>query len=180
MKTTGKVGLGIGLGCVGLVILVIIIAVVSSSSKKSNNTNGGNGSSQTQTKTDYAVGETINLNDHQLIVNSVNPNYQSGNEVDVPQDSANSFVVVNVTLINTGSNDLLVNDFGFKLEDETGTQRDTAIIGSLNNQLQSVTLSPGGKTSGNLAFEAKTNSSKLILHYSGNIGNAGGVTVKLK
>jgi hypothetical protein len=179
MKSGSKVLLGFGIGCVGIIVLIIIISVAVSSGSKSNSSSG-NKSGSGQTKTDFAVGETINLNDHQLIVNSVNPNFSSGNEFDKPQDPANSFVVVNVTLVNTGNNDLLVNDWGFKLEDETGTQRDSAMIAGMDNSLQSVTLSHGGKISGNIGFEAKANSSKLILHYSGNIGNAGGVTIKLK
>ena len=75
---------------------------------------------------------------------------------------------------------MLVNDFGFKLEDETGTQRNTTFLSGVDGELQSVTLSPNGKTSGKLAFEAKKDSSKLILHYSGNFVSGGEITVKLK
>lgn len=179
-KKKGMSGWGkFGIGCGGLIVLIIIIAVIAGSGS-SNKTSSSNNSKQTTTKTEYAIGDTINLRDHQLIVNSVDTNYKSTNQFDTPQKSENVFVAVDVTLINNGKSDLLVNDFGFKLEDETGTQRNSAFIAGIDGQLESVTLSPGGKTSGKLSFEAKKDSSKLILHYDGNglLGNE--ITVKLK
>ena len=169
------------LGCGGLIVLIIIIAVIASTGNKnkSGSTSSNNSSTQQAAKTIYAVGDTIQLKNHTLVVNSVNKDYKSGNQFDKPQDSNNSFVVVDVTITNTGnSDDLSVNEFGFKLEDETGTQRNTT-IGIVDGSLQSVTLSKGGKTSGKLIFEAKKNSSTLKLHYSPGVFGGDEVTVNL-
>jgi len=169
----------LGIGCGGLIVLIIIISAIAGSSS-SNTVPGSGNSKQTATKTEYAIGDTINLKDHQVIVNSVDANYKSNNEFEKPQNPENSFAVVDVTVVNTGKKDLLVNDWGFKLEDETGTQRSTTFFSGIDGQLESVTLSPNGKISGKIAFEAKKDSSKLVLHYSGGIASGGEVTIKLK
>ncbi len=168
------------------VILAFVVLVIISSvagNKQSQPTKVGENQTETNTntpqKTTYEVGETIDLSNHQMIVNSVNKNFKSGNEFDKPQNTENVFVTVNVTIKNTGNSDLSANMFGFKLEDETGTQRDTAIIVGINNQLEWVTLSPNGTISGNIGFEAKANSKTLKLHYSGGIAGGGEVIVNL-
>ena len=168
-----------GIGCGGLIVLIIIISAIAGSGS-SNKTPNSDNSKQAATKTEYAVGDAINLKDHQIIVNSVDANYKSNNQFEKPQNPDNSFAVIDVSVINTGKKDLLVNGWGFKLEDETGTQRDTTFFSGIDGQLESVTLSPNGKISGKIAFEAKKDSSKLILHYSGGISSGGEVTIKLK
>jgi len=168
-------------GFMVLIVLIIIISVASGGGKgkDSSNTSGSSSTATADTNKEYKVGDTIQLNNHSLKVNSVNKNYKSGNQFEKPQDSNNSFVVVNVTLANTGNDDLSANQFGFKLEDETGTQRTTTFMSSVGNELQSVTLSKGGTTSGNLVFEAKTGSSTLKLHYQGGIFGGEEITVGL-
>ncbi len=171
-------------GILGVIVLIIVISAISGAGKTNTNTSSSSNSAPAKTqeakKSSYAVGEAINLDDHQLVVNSVNKNFQSGNEFDKPQDPNNSFVVVNVTLTNTGNNsDLAVSEYGFKLEDDTGTQRDTTFISGATNTLQSVTLSKGGTTTGNLSFEAKSGSKTLKLHYSGNMFSGGEIIVNL-
>lgn len=170
----------LGIGCGGLIVLIIVIAVVAGNGSSNKTPSSNSNQMKTETKKEYTIGETINLKDHQLVVNSVDPNFNSSNMFDEPQSSENNFVAVNVTITNNGSKDLLVNSFGFKLEDETGTQRMTTIIAGLGDQLQSVTLSPNGKITGQLGFEAKKDSSKLVLRYSGGISSGGEVTIKLK
>ena len=176
MSTLAK----LGIGCGGLIVLIIIIAVVAGSgSSNKSSSNSSNPTKQSETKKDYVVGETINLKNHQLVINSVDKNFQSSNMFDKPQSSDNDFVAVDVTITNTGSKDLLVNSFGFKLEDETGTQRMTSLIAGLGDQLQSVTISPNGKTTGKLGFEAKSDSKTLKLHYNPGVLGGSEVTVNL-
>lgn len=86
---------------------------------------------------------------------------------------------VNVTLENNGNDEISANEFGFKLEDETGTQRNTGFVTGVANPLQSVTLSKGGKTTGNIVFEAKANSATLKLHYQGGILGGDEIIVNL-
>lgn len=161
----------------GIVLLFVIIGV--SGSNNPNSSSGGKVKQEEESKKEYAVGEVINFNNHQQLVNSVNKNYQSSNPYEKPQDPTNSFVLVNVTITNNGSSDLPVDMFGFKLEDETGAQRNTTFLSGATNLLQSVTLSPGGKVTGNLPFEAKAGSKTLKLHYSGNMFSGGEVIVNL-
>lgn len=171
-------GIKVGLGCCGgLIVLIIIIAVVAGGGGSKTETSK---SSKTPVKTEFAIGETVSMKDHQLLVSNLDADYQTGNPYEKPQSPDNVFVVMDVTVTNTGSKDLLVNDWGFKLEDETGTQRSTSWFSGVEGSLQSVTLSPNGKTSGKLAFEAKKDSNKLILHYSGGVLSGGEVTINLK
>ena len=130
-------------------------------------------------KTEFAAGETIQLKNHTLKVNSVNKNYSSGNQFIKPSDSNNSYVLLDVTFVNTSQNDdLPINSYGFKLEDETGTKRDTT-FGVVDGSLQSVTLAKGGTTSGKILFEAKRNSSVLKLYYTPGIFGGSEITVNL-
>jgi hypothetical protein len=115
----------------------------------------------------YKVGDVVQLRNHQFTVTQVVPNYKTGNQFDKPQSDANMFVKVHVVIKNTGNSDLLVNMFGFQLEDETGTMRTVDMIMGLDNQLESVTLVKGGQIEGNIGFEAKQNSKVLKLHYTG-------------
>lgn len=181
MSTGKKIGIGCG-SCLGLVVLIIIISVIAGGKGDKNSNNSGstakNSTQQTNAKKEYGVGDEIQLKNHTLKVNSVDKDYKSGNQFDKPQDSNNSFVVADVTVTNTGDSDLSVNEFGFKLEDDTGTQRDTT-IGIVDGPLQSVTLSKGGKTSGKLIFEAKKGSSTLKLHYSPGMFGGSEVTINL-
>ena len=133
----------------------------------------------TEKKDIYATGETVQLKGHTISVKLEKIGYQSTNMFDKPSSSSNEYVVVAVEIANTGSSELIVNSFGFSLEDDTGTTRDTAFIAGLDNQLESVTLQPGGHTTGMLCFEAKKGSKTLILHYTGNL-HSGGCKIKLK
>ena len=164
-------------------VIVVIIVIVGASSgsddKKTASTSSGSSSQAVDAAKSYKVGDTVPLKNHTLTVNSVNKSYKSSNQFDKPMDSSNSFVVVNVTLNNTGNDDLSANQFGFKLEDETGVQRTPTISSSVGDLLQSVTLSKGGKISGNLVFEGKTGSSVLKLHYEGGIFGGDEVVVNL-
>lgn len=180
-----KMGVGkkLGIGCLGIIVLIIIISVLASKGGDSNTTTtggSGSGSQETQTNKEYTLGETISLRNHTLTVKNLQQGYKSGNQFDTPQSQENEFVVVTVEFANTGTDTVDINDFGFKLEDETGTQRSTAFGGLVDGKLGVVTLSPGGKTSGKVVFEAKKSSSKLILHYSPGVFGGQAITIKLK
>ena len=174
-------GKKIGIGCLGLAVIIIAIAIFSGSGNKSSSggtsqdaTNGGS------ERSEYAVGEIVKLKNHELVVTEVKQGYKSTNEFDKPQSGDNEFVVMTVQITNTGTDQIDANSFGFKLEDETGTQRNGTIVAGVDGELQSVTLSPGGKTTGKLAFEAKKSSSTLKLHYSPGLFGGEAVIIKLK
>lgn len=166
----------VGLGCLGLIVIFIIIGVVASGKSPQSSSN----KTQTETKKEFTKDETITLKDHELYITEVKENFDSGNPYSKPEKDDNMFVVVGVKIKNTSGKDLLFNSYGFKLEDEAGIKRDMAYFTGLENRLEAATLAPGAETTGNLGFEAKKDSSKLILYYSGNILSGGEVTVKLK
>lgn len=166
----------------GIIVLIILVSALSNDSggntKNSDTKSNSNKSSQQKDKV-YSVGDTINLDNHQLIVNSVNKDIDSGNQFEKPDDPNNDYVEVNVTLLNNGRKDLDFNSFGFTLEDDSGVKRDSTFVSSVTNSLQSATLVPGGKTTGNLVFEAKADSSFLKLHYSPGVFGGNEVVVNL-
>lgn len=176
MSTKKKVGIG----CLGIIVFFVLIgALASSGGDSTSSTNNGGSTTTQEAKKDYAAGETINLKNHQLTITSVNKNYSSGNPYDKPQSSDNSYVLVDVSIVNNGGGEIDVNPYGFKLEDESGTQRDNTWGGLADGKLESVTLSPGGKTSGKIVFEAKRGSSVLKLHYSPGLFGGGEVIINL-
>lgn len=180
-----KVGVGkkLGIGCLGIVLLIIIVSVLASKGGDSNTaTTGSSGSTgqEAQTNKEYVLGETISLRNHTLTVKDLQQGYKSGNQFDTPQSQENEFVVMTVEFTNTGTDTVDINDFGFKLEDETGTQRSTTFGGLVDGKLGVVTLSAGGKTSGKIVFEAKKASSTLKLHYSPGIFGGQTIVIKLK
>ena len=139
-----------------------------------------NPSSQTQSKKNFTKDEVAVLKDHQLSITNFQENFDTGNEFIKPENSDNMYVLIGVKIKNTSNKDLLVNSFGFQLEDETGVKRSQGLYSGFDNPLESVTLTPGAELSGNMGFEAKKDSNSLILHYEGNIGSGGEVTIKLK
>jgi len=141
--------------------------------------NGASTPSSSKEKTEYEVGELIKLRDHEIIVEKVIRNFRSSNQFDKPQKSSNCFVVVDVSITNTSDKDLLVNSFGFTLEDDDGAKRSMTLIAGLDNQLESLSLKPGGQTSGYIGFEAKKDSNLLKLHYEGNIWSGGEKVIDL-
>ncbi len=127
----------------------------------------------------YKVGDTITLKNHTLTVTEVKAPYHSPNSYVHPTGSDHQFVVVHVVIHNTGRDTLPVNPLGFRLEDETGTQRTESWIMGLADGLEYVQLSPGGHVEGNIGFEAKVDSRTLKLHYSGGLFGGGEVVVNL-
>jgi hypothetical protein len=127
----------------------------------------------------FKAGETIILKNHTLLVTDVQRNYQSPERYVHPQHDDHQFVVMHVVLKNVSSSKLPINPVGFQLEDDTGTMRSQSWITGLRDDLEFVTLIPGGQVEGNIGFEAKKDSKSLKLHYSGGISGGGEVVVEL-
>lgn len=176
-KKSMGVGKMLGLGCLGLFGLFVGLGVIgsmlgdsstpstSSTSPTDTGTDVPAPEAKAPEKTEYGVGDTIKLKDHEVVIASVDKDYSSGNMFDTPSSSENTYVLVDVAITNTGKNPMSVDSYSFKLEDETGTQRND-VLAITDGRLQNVTLAPGGKTSGKITFEAKKNSSTLKLLYS--------------
>ena len=165
----------------GAVVVIIVLGAVSSMGNKGATSTSGSGgtAAASPTPSQFVLGQAIQFNNHALTVNSVQKAYDPHNQFEVPTNSADEFVLVSLTVKNTGSSDLDVNTFGMKLEDDSGTQRDSSVV-SVDNGLQSVTLSAGGTVTGNVVFEAKKGSAKLVFHYDPGIAGGSAVSVNLQ
>jgi hypothetical protein len=119
-----------------------------------------------------AIGASVQLDNHAVAVLSFKRNWSSGNEFLKPSEG-NEYVVVQVAFRNTGDSALPINLFGFQLEDENGVMRTASLMAGVSGMLESVSIQPGGRIAGNVAFEAKRGSTKLVVHYSGGMFSKG-------
>jgi hypothetical protein len=118
------------------------------------------------------IGSSVQLSNHAVAVLSFKRNWSSGNEFLKPAEG-NEYVVVQVAFRNTGDSPLPINLFGFQLEDENGVMRTASLMAGVSGMLESVSIQPGGRISGNVAFEALRGSNKLVVHYSGGLLSKG-------
>jgi hypothetical protein len=128
----------------------------------------------------YSVGEAINISNRILTVNSVEKDWQSGNEFDTPSSPNKKFVVVNITLENKGSDKISFDEYDFDLQDANGVINNATAIGGVGlNQLSSGELTPGGKKTGDLIYEVdESGLSDLTLTYTADFW--GNKTIKVK
>lgn len=153
---------------IGLILIVIIggaIASKSSNPKKvgeSNSSTSSKHSSEKDEKTEFKAGDVISFEGRELVVESVERNYKTGNEFIKPKDGK-EYVKVNVKIENKSSEKLSYNTFDFKMEDTNGAIESPTFV-STTNDLSSGELAKGGKKIGSVVFEVPANS-KLKMHY---------------
>lgn len=122
------------------------------------------GDNQQARDTGYKVGDVIKINGTQLTVNEVTKS--AGGEFDKPK-SENEYVIIRVTIENTGNSTISYNPYYFKVQNSQGQITDPAFtIVDQDTALQSGELAPGGKVSGTVAFEQPKNDPKLKLQYT--------------
>lgn len=155
---------------VGLCILGSIGGNDNSSSNKTA-TNADN-----EVKDIYSVGEEVTMNDHTLILNSVE--VSQGDEYDRPKDGM-EYVIVNVTIKNSGNDTINYNVFDFKMENSQGniTQECFSTVDT-DTALNSGELSSGGSVTGTIVFEQPIDDENLVLIYQSNIFSD--KTIKIK
>ncbi len=117
-----------------------------------------------EVKSEFAVGEAIQMKDYILTVNEVTKAPSKG--YSTPK-SGNEYVFVNVTIQNTGDKESPYNPFDFKIQDSNGNQTTDTFV-SIDDNLSSGTLASGGKVTGSLAFEAPKGDKGLKLIYQPN------------
>jgi hypothetical protein len=170
-------------------ILTVIIAVIvlggiagaascGSSETNTTSTTQGTSTPKVEEKTEFAVGETIDIDSKQLTVTNVERNYETGNQFSKPE-SGNEFVLVTVTIQNNSKSDLMYSTFNFQLQDSNGVKHNEAITALTEGRLNTGTLAPGGKITGKLAYEVPQGDTGLKLVFeSGSLFDKT-VTVKL-
>jgi len=164
-----------------VLLVIIVLVIVSSATNKGSSTTTSNPSSTkaaTVTKSEYAVGEAITINDQTLTVTKVTRNFDTGNAYATPEPGK-EFVVVEVQLENKSDNEMSYNTFDFKMQDSNGVQKTEDIVLGVTNELSSGDLAKGGKVTGNLGFEVPKDDAGLKLIFSPSFWSNQKVTVKL-
>ena len=112
----------------------------------------------------YKVGDVIQVNDDtKLTVNEVTKS--SGGEFDKPKDGY-EYVIVKITIENTGSSNISYNPFDFTMQNSQGQISDIALTTvDQDTSLPSGKLAPGGKVTGTIPFEQPINDPLLQLQY---------------
>lgn len=129
-------------------------------------------------KTEFALGEAVQLKDNVLTVSKVEKS--AGSEFDKPKDGM-EYVVVHVTIENAGKDNISYNPFDFKISNSHGQITDIGIVTvNLDTALNSGELAPGGKISGTLAFEQPKDDPKLQLQYQPSFWSAKTIKVNLQ
>ena len=145
-----------------MIVVVVVLIILGSI--------GGSSSTGNDTASEsvvYKVGDQIESGDSILTVTKVTKNWKSSNQFDKPSSPNDVYVLVSLSIENKGTDDLsLAGMWDFKLEDSNGVQRSQALGGVGISQLPTGSLSPNGKASGDILFDADKNAlDNLKLHY---------------
>ncbi|RWZ54447.1 DUF4352 domain-containing protein [Halobacillus fulvus] len=128
--------------------------------------------------TAYNVGDTAQLNDHQLTVLKVEKS--NGNNYDQPKEGK-EFVIVSVQIENVGSNEVSYNSFDFEMSNSQGQIVEPAFtIVDSDTSLESGDLATGGSVTGTVAFEQPKDDQGLKLHYEPGFWSNDQITVNIK
>ena len=119
-----------------------------------------------QVQASYKVGDVINFDGKKVTVTSVERNWNSGNQLTVPQ-SGYEFVKVQITIENNSSNQISYSTYDWKLQDSKGVIKDVAFATyGVDGALDSGSLAPKGKVSGFIVFEVPIGDAGLVLQYN--------------
>jgi hypothetical protein len=156
-----------------LIVVVVIIAIANAGGKDQPkkvadtqavaNNKSGNSEATDPGKTEFKVGESVQLKDNKLTVTKVTKS--TGTDFDKPK-AGNEFVIVTVAIENAGKEKITYNPFDFKMSNSQGQITDAAITTvNTDTAMQSGELATGGKVSGTIVFEQPKGDSKLQLQY---------------
>lgn len=136
----------------------------------------GSSGAAAEEKTEFQVGEAINVDDSVMTVVS-GQQFTPSNEFDKPSDGK-VYYIVNIKIENNGSEPLDYNEFNYKIQDVNGVQTDAAFLGSdVPNKMNSGSLAPGGKLDANIVFEVPADMAGLKLVMEPNFFSTQQVTI---
>ena len=156
---------------IGIFLIIIIGGAITSKDSdpkkvgESNSSTSSEHSSKKDEKTEFKVGDVVSFEGRELVVESIDRNYKTGNRFIKPKDGK-EYVKVNVKIENKSSEKLSYNIFDFKMEDTNGAIESPTFVSTANaaDNLSSGELAKGGKKIGSVVFEVPANS-KLKMHY---------------
>lgn len=150
-----------------IVLLGVIVGTSGGDSEPQKTGENSNSVSETTQKTEYRIGDVVELNGASVVVNRVEKS--SGDSWNAPKNG-HEYVIVEVTIKNTGSSTISYNPFDFKMQNSQGNITDQTWFSSdRNNDLSSGELAPGGSVTGTIPFEEPIGDKGLVLIYEGNI-----------
>lgn len=129
-------------------------------------------------KSEYAVAEAITIDKQTLTVNKVTRDFNTGNQFSQPE-SGKEFVVLEIAIANNDSKQIDFNTYDFQVQDSNGVLKNEDFVAGVENKLNSGNLAPGGKVTGNLAFQVPKGDAGLKLIFKPSFWSNKTVTVKL-
>lgn len=120
----------------------------------------------------FGIGETFTMGDLQVTVNGIE--YAEGNQISKP-DKGETFVVVDVSYENTGSESLNAPSLSIRLKDSTGQLHaiDFAAIMAAGGEMPTGEIAPGELIRGQYAFAVKEDAKGLTLAIDASIWDWG-------
>lgn len=111
----------------------------------------------------YSIGDVVNIEDYTVIVNDVYTT--NGDEYSSPK-SGYEYVVINVTIKNSGEDVINYTSYDFQVQDSNGKIVEPACTSmELDDELDSESLASGGQVTGSIVFEEPIDDDGLILIY---------------
>lgn len=126
----------------------------------------------------YALNETIDVEGATLSVNSATKS--TGTDFDKPAEGM-EYIIVEVTITNTGDNEIDYNPFDYKMQNSQGQIESQAFsIVNQGSELKSGKLAAGGNVTGSIVFEQPIDDTDLTLIYQANMFSGDEYKIKLQ
>lgn len=120
-----------------------------------------------ETKTEFNVGEKIELEGTMLTVSKVEKS--KGSEFETPKEGS-EYVIVHLDIENGSEENISYNPFDYTLQNSQGQVVDSTFsMVNEDSALESGELTPKGKVSGSVIFEAPVGDAGLKLIYTPNM-----------
>lgn len=168
-------------GCLAALLMALVFAVTACDSPVSKVDSSGNsqaeGQSAAQEKTVFNKGDAVKVDDVVMTVTAAKQ-WKSKNEYEKPE-SGKVYYMVTISLVNKGSEKADYNALNYKIQDADGNQTDEAFVTEVPSKMNSGSLAPGGKFTGNLVFEVPKSMKSLKLIMEPNMFSDQQVTINL-
>lgn len=149
---------------IGLIAFFVIIGISNSKSSTQPvaSTTTATATTAPAPKSEYKLGEVATADDRSVAVTNVQRNYSTGNTYEQPE-SGKEYVVVTVQVANNGKDAVDYNTYDFKIQDSNGVQLTENAYISVEGELHSGSLAPGGKVTGKLSYQVPAGDKGLKL-----------------